>query len=848
MRISFIMAIVRSTLASYLDDFLLRGDDTAFVHKRALRTARWSYGLVTRTAYQFSRELEARSIGKGDRVLIWAESSPEWVAVFFGCLVRGAIAVPLDVQSESDFVDRVARQVEAKLAVIDQAALGKAPPEIPAIEMEKLGSILSCHAVEPPSSVEASPDDTAEIVFTSGTTAEPKGVCITHRNLLANLDPLEREIAHYRKYERFVHPLRFLNLLPLSHVFGQLMGVFVPQLLGGEVFFQASLNPSHIIETVKRGRISVIVAVPRVLDTLRVKIERDYEVRGELERFHRTFAAARGRYPLSRWWKFRRVHSTFGWKFWAFISGGAALDQDTEEFWDRLGFAVIQGYGMTETASLVSVNHPFKLVRGSIGAVMPGQEVRLADDGEILVRGENVTAGYGWFRTGDVGELDAKGNLRFKGRKKDVIVTSAGMKIHPEDVERALDREPEVKASAVVTAVGPDGPEPLAVLVMRDPQADAKAVIERANVSLARHQRVRRWFVWPGEDFPRTPTQKVRRQLVAELVVAAVGDESRSGVHSPVASGRGGTIDEIVAGLRNGAPGRIDPSATLGTDLKLDSLGRIELLSEIEERYQVDLDEAAFTETTTLGDVDRIIREGTHGETVPYPYPRWQQRPPLGWLRILFLHLLVLPAVRILGRPAADGAEHLRGIREPLVFVCNHVTEVDHALVIGALPARFRNRLAIAMDGEILRERRYPSPATGLGRRILYRIEYLCLVFFFNVFSMPRKSGFRRSFAFAGEMMDRGCSILVFPEGRHTQDGAMNPFMPGAGMLAAELGAPVIPIRIDGLWQLKQAGRRRARSGEISIRIGAPVRYSIDDPPARIARDLEERVRGDIRP
>ncbi|MDD4856818.1 MAG: AMP-binding protein, partial [Candidatus Krumholzibacteria bacterium] len=500
MRICSIIAIVHSTLASYLDDFLLRGDDTAFVHKRALRTARWSYGLVARTSYRFARELEARSVDRGDRVLIWADSSPEWVAVFFGCLVRGAIAVPLDVQSEPDFVARVARQVEAKLAVLDRAARGKVPPEIPAIELEELISILSCRAAEPPSIVEASADDTAEIVFTSGTTAEPKGVCITHRNLLANLDPLEREIARYRKYERFVHPLRFLNLLPLSHIFGQLMGVFVPQLLGGEVFFQSSLNPSHTIDTVKRERISVIVAVPRVLDTLRAKIERYYEERGELERFHRTFAAARGRHPLRRWWDFRRIHAMFGWKSWAFISGGAPLDPETEEFWDRLGFAVIQGYGMTETASLVSVNHPFKLVRGSIGAVMPGQEVRLADDGEILVRGENVTAGYwggagaagaagvgaegagaesagtagaagdGWFRTGDMGEMDGNGNLRFKGRKRDVIVTSAGMKVYPEDVERALDRQPEVKASAVVTAAGPDGSEPLAVLVMRDPR------------------------------------------------------------------------------------------------------------------------------------------------------------------------------------------------------------------------------------------------------------------------------------------------------------------------------------------------------------------------------------------
>jgi long-chain acyl-CoA synthetase len=170
---------------------------------------------------------------------------------------------------------------------------------------------------------------------------------------------------------------------------------------------------------------------------------------------------------LRRWWTFREIHGMFGWKFWAFVSGGATLNPDTEEFWQRLGFAAIQGYGMTETASLVSVNHPFKQDRGSIGKVLPGQEVKLAEDGEILVHGENVSPGYwkdagqssaaegGWFHTGDVGEIDESGNLYFKGRKKEVIVTSAGVNIYPSDIELLLGRQPEIKASMVIEIEGP---------------------------------------------------------------------------------------------------------------------------------------------------------------------------------------------------------------------------------------------------------------------------------------------------------------------------------------------------------------------------------------------------------
>jgi long-chain acyl-CoA synthetase len=869
-RISDIIRSVRTTLASYLLDYLRHDGETAFVHRRGLRTGRWSYGRLARTAFQFSRELEARGIGRGDRIVLWAGNSPEWVAVFFGCLVRGAVVVPLDVQSESDFAARVARQVEAKLAILDRVTQEKADLSLPEIDAAELTSLCSTRSPEPIPLGDIDGDDAVEIVFTSGATAEPKGVLITHRNLLANLVPLEDEIRRYLILERPVHPLRFLNLLPLSHIFGQLMGMFVPPMLRGEVFFQASLAPGQIVETVKRERISVLIAVPRILDALREKIERDYEARGELERFRRAFAAARRHHPLRRWWRFRAIHSMFGLKFWAFICGGATLAPGTEEFWDRLGFAVIQGYGMTETASLVSVNHPFRLARGSIGRVMPGQEVRLADDGEILVRGRNVSTLYGsgargtgaaadgWFHTGDVGELDGAGNLRFRGRKKDVIVTAAGMKVYPGDIEQALDREGAVKTSAVVAFAGPNGPEPLAVLVLRDPAADVKAVIEHANRSLAPHQRVRRWYVWPGEDFPRTTTQKVRTPLVAERAAAALAGVSgaetdlsgaaaqegspREQTEGSSAAAPPGAIGGIVARLGKGTPGSIDASATLGSDLQLDSLGRVELLSEIEERYQVEIDEAAFTEETTVGDVERMIREGAREETVSYPYPRWQQRAPLGWLRVAFIYALVLPATRLLGRSRTRGAANLRGLRGPAVFVANHVTEVDHALVIDALPARFRHRLSIAMDGEILRLRFHPPREMGPFGRALYRFEYVSLVFFFNVFSMPRKSGFRRSFAFAGEMMDRGYSLLVFPEGRHTKDGAMNPFMPGTGLLISELDAPVVPMRIDGLWALKQAGRHHAHPGEITVIVGAPVRYSKRDTPERIARDLEERV------
>ena len=202
------------------------------------------------------------------------------------------------------------------------------------------------------------------------------------------------------------------------------------------------------------------------------------------------FRTAESKHFLHRWWIFRRIRRQFGWKFWAFISGGAALDRDTEEFWGRLGYAAIQGYGLTETTSLISVNHPFRLGKGSIGKVLTGREIKLAPDGEILVRGGGVAAGYwqgtelhpvatedGWYRTGDVGELDSTGNLYFKGRKKDVIVTPAGMNVYPDDLEAALRRQPEVKDAVVVALPRNGNAEPCAALILRDSATNPEPVV-----------------------------------------------------------------------------------------------------------------------------------------------------------------------------------------------------------------------------------------------------------------------------------------------------------------------------------------------------------------------------------
>jgi long-chain acyl-CoA synthetase len=842
----------RRTLADCLDGYLARGDDIAFGGMHGLRVRRWSYAETARLAYRVARELEARSIAKGDRVLLWAANSPEWVASFFGCVLRGAIVVPLDLQSEPGFAARVQAQASARLALCDRTTAAAIDPALPVITLDELSALTANHSAQRYDTDAVDADDTVEIVFTSGTTTEPKGVRITHRNILTNLAAVDDKMRPHLAWERLVHPVRFLNLVPLSHVFGQFMGIFAPQVLGGSVFFQDSLSPSAIIETVRRERISVIVCVPRTLDTLRDKIVEDVDARGGLDAFRRDFDAANGSHFLRRWWMFRRVHRLFGWKFWAFISGGATIAPDTEDFWQRLGYALIQGYGMTETAALISFNDPFKRRRGSIGKALPGSEMKLADNGEILVRGANVSPGYwngaaetaeadaGWLRTGDVGELDADGNLYFKGRQKDVIVAASGMNIYPDDIERVLQRQPEVKAAAVVAIDVAQRPEAVAVLILRDHRADPRAIVERTNTSLAPHQRVHRWTIWPDEDFPRTITQKVRKPLVADRLAALLATPASAASCSPR---RLDALEDVLSRVTRESVASLDPSATLGADLKLDSLGRVELVSALESRFQVELDEAAFTEATTVGDLDALVRGIKQDESPRYAYPRWQERWPITWLRTALVALVAMPITRIMSWPTIRGRGHVQDLRGPAVFVCNHITLADHAILLLALPRRLRRRMVIAMDAETLHKWVYPPPGAGVATRLSYRVQYVLAMLFFNGLYLPQKSGFRRSFARAGELMDRGYNLMIFPEGQRTKHGRLHPFMHGTGLLISQLNAPVVPVRIDGVWELKQQKRHFARPGEITLTIGPPRHYSAHDEPGRIARDLEAVVR-----
>jgi long-chain acyl-CoA synthetase len=267
-------------------------------------------------------------------------------------------------------------------------------------------------------------------------------------------------------------------------------------------------------------------------------------------------------------------------------------------------------------------------------------------------------------------------------------------------------------------------------------------------------------------------------------------------------------------------------------------------MSALEEKFHVELSETSFAEAKTVAEVERLVRQPA-AHRAEYIYPRWTQREPIRWLRLAVYYALVWPATQILGHPKIVGREHLRGLRGPLLVVSNHITRrADIGLIRAALPLRFRHRLAIAMGGESLQRMRRPPGEWFFAKRWAYQLGYWLVTMLFNVFPLPQFSGFRESFRFAGESVDRGYSLLVFPEGEvnNSEDGRMAAFQSGIGLLAENLSIPIVPMRLDGVWQMKRERRRLAHFGEITVHIGAPVTFPAGTPPEEIARRLESLV------
>jgi long-chain acyl-CoA synthetase len=863
------LRVTRPHLQELVARFSGFGERPAVGLRGAFGARWWSYRRLQEESFRFAARLEEWGIPTGARILLWAPNTPEWVAALFGSLLRGVVVVPVDEAASAAYVERLAGQVEP-------AALFQGPEqpltrlEAPAFRLydvvrgKETGSDPDLAApIEPTTALGA--DHLALIIYTSGTSQEPKGVILTHGNLSAQM----RAFDAWRRLLRIL-PLRLLALSPLSHVQGLMLGALIPLSVGLSVLYSESVEPHRVIRTIRQNRVTLLLAVPRVqhllADVLRSRpTDRDRVPLGERMRRIRFFL-------WRRHISFRAAHSILGYSFWVLLVGGATLPPADERFWYDCGFVLVQGYGLTETTALISVkiNAPFFTKLGSIGRPIGRQEIRLTEEGEILVAGENVSPGYfrneaadregfrdGFLRSGDLAGQDDKRRLFLWGRRKEVIVTGEGLNVYPQEVESVLNRLAGVRDSAVLGLADDDLPEVHAVLLLTS-GAQAVEIVSQANTQLEPHQRIRGWTVWPESDLPRTSLLKVRREVVARRL-EEMNAASRSGQPAaPASEARPTPTDilesrdhkerlELLAGYLSrpppAAPGLHEPEdgpvsedLHLIEDLGLSSLDVVELLTMVERERPVLAGLAAVRGEMTLGGLKRAIsdsalprRQERQGgaRRLPLGQPAWSGALPGRAVRRISQPLLIGLWSRFIARVSTHWQAAIRNEDGPwLIAGAPHHNWLDSFVIYSALPRRWRRQLVTVTNRDFAE---FFTPGANTPdhiRREVGLAYYLLWPMVFEFVIVPNFGPTREGLYELGRYIDRGYSPITFPKGL-TPPGGSNPeHEAGMAHMALQTGLPILPLWIQGNenLQIRPKSILRRRPDRLSVWIGEPVR------------------------
>ncbi|HLX33897.1 MAG TPA: AMP-binding protein [Candidatus Limnocylindrales bacterium] len=527
------------TLVELLDSAVSRFADQPAVALRgedgAIET--WTYAELGRRSRIAAWRLRALGLERGDRLLTWSPSMPELPAAYFGAMRAGLILVPLDLRMSREAIEGIVRASGATRLLLgggrdggDPAAVGLADfptTDVQAIAAEVDDSFPADWEAQLAAWPAPASDDLFELIFTSGTTGTPKGVMLAHDNVLASIE----------SFHRIIPPLdhRIVSLLPLSHLLEQAVGLFYALDVGASILYVRSRNPRVIFEALRAFRVTSMIVVPQVLDLFWSAIEREVDKAGRRAAFDRLRAIAR-RLPLGlRRRLFSTVHRQLGGEFRLFVSAGAFLPPALQQGWEDLGVIVLQGYGATETGTgscTTLQDHGL----GTVGRPPEGITMRIAEGGEVQFKGPTLFKGYwqapeqtaqaftsdGWYRTGDIGHLDADGRLILSGRIKDIIVLPNGFNVYPEDIENALrvagirdsvvlETKPGRIEAIILAPLGTDAAAPSDAL-----RSSVEASVRTANAALGPNQRIAGWRLWPEADFPRTHTLKVRRNQVRD--------------------------------------------------------------------------------------------------------------------------------------------------------------------------------------------------------------------------------------------------------------------------------------------------------------------------------------------
>lgn len=878
--------------------------------------ATFTFGQTLSKIRSIAYQLSEVKVSFGDRVALIGENHPNWALAYLGTLYHGAVCVPLDPHGEIETITNFLENSEAKLAFLSPDQTGrfsqiqeKLGRHIPAVVWNTDGSTNGFQRFEdwidnefPESFRDEIPkadcDDTALLIYTSGTTGTPKGVPLTHGNIVAELDGVNDVL-------KLTDKEKILSLLPLFHAYLQIVNLWVASTYGCEVGYLKELSPAELSEAMKKFKPTILTTVPRLWYLFHKKIFDAVDAKPKpVQILFKTLLATNGflRNTLkinlgSR--LFGQVHESFGGALKRAISAGSRFDEDVAFDFHKLGFTILQGYGLTETSGAATATYERDNRIGSVGKPMRGAEIKISDPdkdgvGEVLIRGDMVFGGYyrnptataeaftedGWFRSGDLGKIDSDGHLYIVGRAKDVIVLPSGKNVHPEDLEVHYLKAPEVEELAILgvrdESEARAGAERLVAVVVPDFEylrqakvANSKEAIRYALDNLGRelpeYQRVRDYII-RVEPLPRTATRKIKRfQLKKEIESGTIVGEAKEKKARELSAEDKQLLDTNIARAvasairQNAAEAEtIHPQMNLEVDLGLDSLARAEVFAALEQAFSTEFegDEAAQALTVAnvialvekhSGSIDtsqkisvdlnwsKIVKEADDD----FPEVRAVLRDrPLFAAFAWFVYKCFNLFCRFFMRLEVKGLENLEAVmnRE----VSDSALRIPRsAFIICPNHQSFLDPFVLSSNYpfEIFRNIFHVGASQFFESRFMRFVAKML-----NVVPIDQDTQLMKAMKAGAIGLKNGKILNIYPEGERAFDGELHEFKKGAAILAAELDLPIVPVALDGLYKVWPRRSWRIRPAKVKIRIGKPF-YARDVLPGErvvVGRTVQE--------
>jgi long-chain acyl-CoA synthetase len=872
-----------------------------------------TYAELRKMAESFGSWLLSNGMPPGERIAILADNHPRWVAAYLGIIAAGGAAVPLDTAYHADQVAKLLKDSGASLLICDtkhleiaiEAVAGSevsvVVTESPAVKTGRPGthvhpssgslvdfdSIFSQYqgTFKP---VPRRPDDLASLLYTSGTTADPKGVMLTHGNLLGEAEAVFAW-AHIGSDDAV------LGVLPLFHVLSQMANLLLPLVAGARVVYLSTLNTTELLKALRERNITAFAVVPQFFNLIHERIFKEIGQKGRLTRlafgimrhvtvFCRGFGFNPGRVF------FGKIHALFGRRMRLLVTGGSRFDPKIAHDFYSLGIDVLQAYGLTETCGGAFVNPLDKNVIGSVGKPLKGVEAKIVDaqtsddgspaSGEIIMRGPIVMKGYwsrpdataevlkdGWLYTGDLGYFDTDGNLFINGRKKEVIILSNGKNVYPEEIEGQYLQSPYIKEICVM---GLEGQDKLYAVIVPNFEAlrqrkvvNAKEVIrfdvESLSSKVASTKRISGYEIWQ-DDLPRTTTRKLKRFEIQKRVQARKGSDSAGqlAASKPLTDEEKAWLErsdvqralKIIRAYSAYAPESIRPGDNLELDLGLDSMRRVELLVAVEQEIGGNVPESQLSSIYTVRELVDAVREsaasGTKAGAGDRPtFAGWsavlredpndpavtqitKPRPITDTAILLFARLGKL-VWRTFSRIQVEGIANIP-TKGPYLLCSNHQSYLDPPLLLAVLPGRTIRQLFAVGTSEVF--------GTGLMMRIAQLFRVVVVDPDSNLIPAMRAGAYG---------LRQGMGLVLYPEGERSIDGPPKTFKKGAAILSIHLQVPIVPIAIDGFFEAWPRGKSFQKFTPLKIRIGKPMipppeSQASEDAYGKFTAELKERV------